>query len=289
MPRRLLLACCAVTVLLAAAPPARAACPADEQVARVAEALVAGRLVEPTPGLNLAEAECAREKLVPLLERHWGRAVGYKAGLTSAGVQRRYGMSEPVHGSIFAMTVAVADGAEVPAGFGAETRLSVEPDLLVRVRDEGINAAGRDHVAVLRHLDQVVPFLELPGSGLKGTVDGPNLVATNANARLGVVGRPIPAEATEEFARRLGAMAVVFSDDTREIARAPGSALLGHPLDVIPWLVGDLAKHGRRLKAGDLVSLGGFAPPGPARPGRGYPPRYEGLLAEPVSVSVRVR
>ena len=84
-------------------------------------------------------------------------------------------------------------------------------------------------------------------------------------------------------------MVVVLSEDGREIARAPGSALLGHPLDVIPWLAADLAKHGRRLRAGDFVSLGGFAPSVPARPGRSYALRYEGLLDEPVTVGVRVR
>jgi 2-keto-4-pentenoate hydratase len=286
MPRCLLLAC-AIAAMSAA--PARAACPSDEEVARLAEALVAGRPAEPYRGLSMADAECARGKLVPLLERHWGPAVGYKAGLTSAAAQRRFGTPHPVYGSIFAMTVSVADGAEAPARFGAEVQLNVEPDLLVRVRDEGINAAGRDRLAVLRHLDQVIPFLEMHGTGLSGVVDGPNVVAANAGTKLGVVGRPIAPEATEEFARRLGAMEVVFSDDTREIGRAPGSALLGHPLDVIPWLVEDLARHGRRLRAGEIVSLGAFMNPVPAQPGRSYTARYEGLLAEPVSVSVRVR
>ena len=32
---------------------------------------VAGRLAEPFPGLSMADGECAREKLVPLLERPW--------------------------------------------------------------------------------------------------------------------------------------------------------------------------------------------------------------------------
>lgn len=111
----------------------------------------------------------------------------------------------------------------------------------------------------------------------------------NVAARLGVVGRPFAPEVSDAFVQRLGAMTVVLSDDTREIARAPGTALLGHPLDVIPWLVEDLARSGLRLRAGDMVSLGGFAPSVPSQPGRRYTLRYEGLAAEPVTVSVRVR
>ena len=85
--------------------------------------------------------------------------------------------------------------AEVPAAFGALP--NVESDLLVRVRDEGINDAGNDHVAILRHLDQVIPFIELPDLVMPpGKLDGPNLLAINVGARLGVSGAPIPVRAT---------------------------------------------------------------------------------------------
>lgn len=281
--RRLLLA-----ALIAAPLAAHAACPSDEAVSSLAEAMVAGRLHPPFPNLSMEDAICARGKLVPLLARHWGSVIGYKAGLTSAAVQQRYGLSSPVRGSIFTRTVTAQDGAELPSRVG-EVTLGVEPDLLVRVADEGINTAGRDHVAILRHLDRVLPFIELPAAGFAGSIDGPLLVAANVHARLGVVGRAIEPEPTEEFAARLRDMAVIFSDDTREIARARGSALLGHPLDVIPWLVEDLARQGQRLKAGDILSLGGFAPSVPAISGRVYTVRYEGLIGTPVAVSVRMQ
>ena len=288
MSRRLLSAL-AAAAFTATAAPAGAACPSDADITRLAEAMTAGQLIAPFQELSLADAECAREKLVPHLTRHWGPVVGYKAGLTSAAAQRSFGLSEPVHGSMFAMTLSVQDGAEVPARFGAEASVRVEPDLVVRVRDEGINTAGKDRVAILRHIDQVIPFIELPVAAFRGNVDGLNLVAANVNARLGVVGRPFVLEANEDSVRRLGEMTVTFTEDSRELTRAPGSALLGHPLDVIPWLVEDLAKNGRRLRAGDMISLGGFAPSAPAHPGRTYTLRYEGLLQEPISVALKIR
>ena len=49
------------------------------------------------------------------------------------------------------------------------------------------------------------------------------------------------------------------------------------------------ASRGQRLRAGDLVSLGGFSPALPTEAGRTYTVRYEGMTAEPVSVSVRTR
>ena len=141
-------------------------------------------------------------------------------------------------------------------------------DLLVRVRDEGINAA-RTHEEVLRHIDQVIPFIELPDLVVPpAKLDGPNLLAINVGARLGVSGAPIPARADAEFAAALGSMTVSMVDDAgKELARAPGTALLGHPLNVLPWLAEDLAKRGKKLRAGDVVSLGGFSPALPARRG----------------------
>lgn len=281
--RRLLLACVLFLPGIASA-----ACPSDAAMAQFAEADIAGRPVEPFAGLSMADAECARDKLVPLLVPTFGKVNGYKAGLTNAASQRRYGLDRPVRGMIFESTLSIRSGAEIPLA-PPLAGLSVEPDLLVRVKDEGINTAGRDHVAILRHIDLVIPFIELPRGPYSRAPDGPALVASNVYARLGVVGTPIRAEATEEFARRLGAMTVVFSDNEREVARAQGTALLDHPLNVILWLVEDLARSGQRLQAGDIVSLGGFAPSIPAQAGHGYTQRYEGLTAEPVSISVRFR
>jgi 2-keto-4-pentenoate hydratase len=281
--RHLLLACVFVVPALA-----QAACPPDAAVAAYAEGLISGRPNEPFTGLSLDDAACARDKLTPLLARAWGAPVGYKAGATGQAVQQRYALPGPVWGVMFERTLSLHDGAEVVltpeiAGIG------VEPDLLVRVRDDGINTAGRDHVEILRHLDQVIPFIELPRGGTTRAPDGPGLVAGNVSARLGVMGAPLPVPATAEFAARLGAMTVTFGDDTKEIAHAQGSALLGHPLNVIPWLVEDLARSGRKLKAGDIVSLGGFAGSVPAQAGRTYTQRYAGMADQPVTVSVRFR
>ncbi len=288
-----LLAAAAALTMLAAAPPraAQAACPPDEAVEGMARRLMDNQPGEPLAGMTgLPDGQCAQDKLVAILAQRWGRPVGYKAGLTNPTAQQRFGVSHPITGTIFESTLSARDGAEVPARFGAVP--AVEADLLVRVRDEGINGA-RTHAEVLRHIDQVIPFIELPDLVMPpGRLDGPNLLAINVGARLGVVGAPIPVEGDGgDLAQRLGAMTVVMLDDTgKELARAPGTALLGHPLNVLPWLAEDLAKRGRRLRAGEVISLGGFSPALPVEAGRTYTVRYEGLAPSgPVSVGVRTR
>ena len=270
--------------------PAAAACPPVPEVARLAAAIIERRAAPmPDPRMSLADATCARDRLVAVLAQPWGDQVGWKVGLTNPAAQARFGVPHPVAGAIFHGTLRAASGAEFPADFGHVP--AVESDLLVRIRDEGVNEAGSDPVALLRHIDAVIPFIELPDLVFRGEVpwSGALLLAMNVGARFGVLGEPIPAQATPEFAAALAAMTVTLSDDTRELARAPGSALLGHPLNALAWLVADLRAQGRRLRAGEHVSLGGFSPALPVQAGRSYTATYSGLGAQPISVTVRIR
>lgn len=281
------------TLLLAAAAslatlgPALAACPSAETVQALSRSILANTPVPALTGMtSLADGQCAQDMLVPLMVPQLGQPVGYKVGLTNAAAQQRFGVPQPVVGTIFQQTIALRSGGEVPARFGAVP--NVEADLLVRVSSDAINQA-RTHMDVLRAIDLVIPFIEMPDLVLSSGMDGPNLLAINVGARLGVVGEAIPVQASEDFAARLGTMTVTLASDQREIARAPGTALLGHPLNVIPWLAEDLARRGLRMQVGQYISLGGFSPAVAAEAGRTYTVRYEGLLPQPVAVSVRTR
>jgi len=282
--RHLLLAAAAS---LALAGPVLAACPSDEAVEALSRALLSNTPAPPLLGMtSLADGQCAHDKLVAIMVRHWGRPVGYKVGLTNPAAQQRFSVSHPVTGTIYQNTVGLRSGAEVPARFGSVP--TVEADLMIRVRDEAINQA-RTHLDVLRNIDLIIPFIELPDLVLASGMDGPNLLGINVGARLGVVGEGIPVQVSEEFAARLASMTVTLASDQRELARAPGTALLGHPLNVIPWLAQDLASRGERLRVGEMISLGGFSPALPIEAGRTYTVTYDGLLAAPVAVSLRAR
>src|SRR5690349_14761893 len=131
--RRMLLACALLAPFAA-----EAACPEEPALTRMAAALASGQPAQPFPGpLSMADAECARDRLVPLLAQHFGRPIGYKVGLATPAAQQRYGVSGPVHGVLFAGATEARSGATIAltpelAGLG------VEADLLVRVKDAGI-------------------------------------------------------------------------------------------------------------------------------------------------------
>ncbi|MBI2314202.1 MAG: hydratase [Betaproteobacteria bacterium] len=266
----------------------QAACPPAERVAALASDFLEARPAKSLGAdLSMDDARCAQALLVKELQKTHGRIVGYKAGLTSKAVQQRFNHSAPVRG-VLLEEMLLYDGAEVPANFGA--RPVYEADLVVEVKDEGIHDATTPG-EVVRHLSRIFPFIELPDLVLAPgeTLNGPVITSINVGARLGVLGKPISVEPTPAFADALAKLSVVATDgEGKELARAPGSAILDHPLNAVIWLAADLKKAGTKLKAGDLLSLGSFSPPQPPKAGMALRVKYEGLPGNP-EVSVRFR
>lgn len=280
----------AVGISLLAMSPIRAACPDD---AAIAAFLADYRALKPAksfgPGLSIDDGLCAQAKIVAALSADLGRPVGYKAGLTSKATQDRFKVPHPVRG-VLLERMMIPSGATVSVPYGAIPLF--EADLVLRVADDRINSAESD-LDVLRSLSEVIPFIELPDlTFAQGELlDGANLTAVNVAARLGVTGTPIKVEATEAFAAALGSMTVVLTDDTgKELARAPGTAILDHPLNVVRWLARDLARTGGRLKAGDLLSLGSYSPllPAAGAVGRTITVRYDGMPGGTATASVHL-
>ncbi len=237
--------------------------------------------------LSPDRVESVRRDFIDSITKVLGEPVGYKVALTNPALQRRFNMDEPVWG-VLLRGMLLENGTILHPRFGA--RPMVEGDLLVRIGDEGINDA-RTPVEVLRAIDSVIPFIELPDLMFsKGArIDGLAIRAVNGGARFGVMGREIPVTPTPEWQRRLRDFTVEILDGKGSVLTwGRGSNLMGDPLRVVIWLRDSLKKEGMRLKKGDLISLGsvtGLVPPGKKKVIRAV---YRGLSPEGM-VEVYVR
>lgn len=268
---------------------AQAQCLDEAQVGQLAERYAARQPAAnfATP-LSDADGACTRKRFNALLATRLGKVVGYKAGLTNPAVQKRFQTDQPVWGVLYEGMIQPS-GFATPATFGA--RPLYEADMLVRVRDAAINHA-RTPAEVMQHIDQLIPFIELPDLIVEkpGQLNGAGVAAINVGARLGVAGQPIEVPATRgeryHLLDALQTMQVQLTNDKGELlATGRGSDILEHPLNAVVWLAQALQKEGIMLKAGDLVSLGSFSPLLPPRPGLGVTATYLGLPgAQPVQV-----
>lgn len=235
-----------------------------------------------------AAAACVRERLVAHLQASLGRVAGYKAALTNPAAQKRFGASGPVRGTLLARMLTMESAFPVNIDFG--TRPVIEADMLVEVGDEAINDA-RTPLEALRALSRVMPFIELAdlvvaeGEPLNASV----ITAINAGARGGIFGQAVAVEPTAQFADALRDMRVIMTDDKGvEHANAPGSVILGHPLNAVLWLIEDIRKSGGRLRVGDRLSLGSFSAPLAPQTDMRLRVRYVGLPGDP-QINVRFK
>lgn len=260
-------------------------CPSDLDAAGIAARHAAREAITPPPPMSMSDAECGREKLMRFLAQSQGGIVGYKAGLTNPAVQKRFGHDAPIRGTLFS-GMMLKDGAEIPARYGAKPIF--EADLVVEVGDARINQAlTRDDA--IRHLSRIYPFIELPDLMVDdpSRLTGTSLVYLNVVARLGVLGKPLDMGILPSPLDTLANMTVRLVDESgKELDSAQGTAILGHPVDAVLWLIKDLNRAGIKLKKGDLLSLGSFSKPLPPKSGGSTKAIYEGLPGTP-SVSVR--
>jgi len=184
-----------------------------------------------------------------------------------------FGVEEPVMGVLY-RDMMLEDEAEVPVNFGA--RPLFEADLILVVGDAGINDAGTREEA-MAHISEVRPFIELPdvmyaeGEPLTGVT----LTAGGVAPRMGVLGAPIPVEDPAAMLATLERMTVRVTDAAgEEMSSAPGSVVLGHPVESVLWLL----SKGVAFEAGDMVSVGSIGPlMQPAQARGGATVTYEGL------------
>ncbi|MCY4025314.1 MAG: fumarylacetoacetate hydrolase family protein [Acidobacteria bacterium] len=206
--------------------------------------------------LSIDEAYRLQSRIARRRQARGERVVGYKIGCVAPVNQARHGLSHPVWGRLWS-SEQHPSGATLPQGDFAN--LAVEAELGVTLgRDLGPDArAVTDVVAAVAHVMVAVELHNLVLRG--GDPTGPELIANNA-IHAGVVSSPavVPPPAGTQVDLALesdGATVDAWSD-----RRWPDDVLAA-----LPWLARELARHGRRLEAGQLVLVGAWGPPRPVR------------------------
>jgi len=112
----------------------QAACPGTDEIERFLADWTAKRPTQSLPVTNMADALCARDRLIEKMGQSHGKVVGYKAGLTAKATQERFGANAPIAGILLEKMI-VNDGATVAVNFGG--RVVWEADMLLVVKDSG--------------------------------------------------------------------------------------------------------------------------------------------------------
>jgi len=201
-----------------------------------------------------AQAYAAQREFVALRTGN-SPIVGYKVGLTSQAMQAQCGLDAPVSGII-----TTRNALRSPATLALKdfVRLGAEIEIAVRLKHD---VAPGDEIAAA--VDAVAPAMEIVDNRNcdYATLDGLSFIADNGWHEAIVLGE------WQSTWPELADVRAASSSGGTEIASGLGSAALGHPFASVAWLADNLAKHGGRLRAGDIVMTGnlikGQFPDGP--------------------------
>jgi 2-oxo-3-hexenedioate decarboxylase len=221
----------------------------------------------PEEGYAIALRERARR-----IGEGW-RPVGRKVGFTNRAIWPRYGVYEPIWGTVFDRTLTHApdNSCNLPLAGLAQPR--IEPEICFRLRAAPRSSAVEELRACIEWMAHSIEIVQCDQPGWKTSL-AHSTAANGLHGRL-VVGTPVsefdPAALPEAELLLLRGEAIVD--------RGTGKNVLGSPLAALGHLVDLLARHPEAppLAAGEIVSTGTLTDAHPVAAGETWRTRIRGL------------
>jgi len=197
---------------------------------------------------NLREAYAIQDRFAAKL----GRPIGYKIAYINPAVQKQLGIPSPMFGRPIEGRVATSPARLDPARF---FNLLVETEFSFRMaRALPASRAPFELAQVVDAVGAVIPSIELADTRFADwrKIAPLDAVADNAVGSHWVGGTP----RADFRALDLAALEAVTYVNGREATRGRGANVIGSPLAALHWLANELARWGRGLEAGELVTTG---------------------------------
>ncbi|WP_305004408.1 2-keto-4-pentenoate hydratase [Agromyces sp. LHK192] len=197
------------------------------------------------------------------------RVAGRKIGLTSAAVQAQFGVHSPDYGVLFDDMV-VADREPIALDGLMQPRVEAE---VAFVLGRDLDAPAASVADVIRATEFVLPAIEVVDSRIAGwDIRITDTIADNASSGAVVLGTvPRRLDGLD-----LAAVGMRLDVDGEPVSTGSGAACLGSPVVAVAWLARAVARHGRPLRAGEIVLSGALGPMVAALPGV-FRARLDGL------------
>jgi 2-oxo-3-hexenedioate decarboxylase len=244
---------------------------ADDVIAAQAGGREVAPFSERYPGLSAtAGYEAARALHAHRVAQGW-TPVGRKIGFTNRTIWPRYGVFEPMWGTVYDRTLIDAPDASALVALAGLVNPRIEPEICF-----GLARAPRagDALSAIGWVAHAAEIVQCHHPGWKVTIA--DCTASNGlHGRL-IVGprRPLMAD----VARKLPEIEARLYRGRELIDCGVGANVLGSPLLALEHLVELLARQGAEpLRPGELVSTGVITDAHPVHPGETWTTRIEGI------------
>ena len=244
---------------------------ADDVIAAHEQASEVPPFSERHPGLTAAAGyEAARALHAHRLARGW-KPLGRKIGFTNRTLWPRYGVFEPMWGTVYDRTLIDAPQGEAHVPLAGLVNPRIEPEICFGLEH---SPRAEDALAAIAWVAHAVEIVQCHHAGWKVTIA--DCTASNGlHGRL-VLGPRLPV--MPGMARKLPEVEARLYRGGELVDRGVAANVLGSPLLALQHLVELLARQGAEpLRPGELVSTGVITDAHPVRAGETWSTRIDGL------------
>ena len=202
--------------------------------------------------------------------------IGRKIGFTNRTIWPRYGVYEPIWGTVYDRTALWAkDGkAEIPLDGLVQPR--IEPEVCFRMRTAPDSAEPRALLAAIDWMAHSIEIVQCYHPQWKLAL-ADCTAANGLHGRL-AIGDPQPISGLDNIEEALSTFHVALRKGGTVADRGTGSNVLGSPLLALAHLVTLLGKSGAQgLAAGEIVSTGTLTDAHPVARGEVWSTEFDGL------------
>jgi 2-keto-4-pentenoate hydratase len=227
-------------------------------------------LTQTYEGLTLADAY----EIQLLQIRRWldggAQVKGHKVGLTSAAMQRQFGVSQPDYGHLLDNMFWLEHEA-IPVSRFLQPR--VEPEMAF-VLARTLQGPGVTVAEAIGAVAFMLPALELIDSRIRDWKIGlADTIADNASSGGVVLGStPVPLSRVD-----LRLVGCTLHKNGELAGTGAGGAVLGSPLTALVWLANTVGGQGVALEAGQVILPGSVTASIPVGPGDSVTATFAGL------------
>jgi len=210
-------------------------------------------------GLTVDQAYEIQVEITRLRAAKGDMVMGYKNGLSSAKVQKRFGVPGPIVAPLYKSTFRWP-GVLYMKNF---VKMFVEPEIGYRF-GKNITTPIEDIESLKKAVDIVFPAVEVPDIGFTDLkqATGTDIIAINSAAKKILVGKAVRVRAFD-----LDAVAVKLFHNGQEITSGVGSNAPGGQWEALKWNVNEALAKGGKIKAGDVCITGILVKLLPGKPG----------------------
>lgn len=221
------------------------------------------------PGLSVADGyRAARALHEHRLAQGW-KPAGRKIGFTNRTLWARYGVHEPMWGTVYDRTLLFSEDGSCEVPLAGLVQPRIEPEICFKLK----RAPGAGRLAeCIEWMAHSVEIVQCRHPGWKVTIA--DCTTDNGLHGLLVVGAPRPPEDLEGLSR---ARASLYKGD-RLVDQGSGANVLGGPLLSLSHLVELLDRQGAEpLRAGEIVTTGVLTDAHPVAPGETWRTEVSGF------------